>query len=269
MSLFNKSDLVCKICQRILDDPIHLPCFCTICKAHLQDKSVKNGTLSCESCGDTFDVENLKVRTNTHVKIIVEANEHLTQQEKDVKRDIQACIQTWSQLYAQFVNELNYLETNSHEHFTELRRQIDIHREQLTQKIDQIALDMIEKTKQVEASFQQNFNEFSASFSGFDAVAERNKTKEEFRNVNLLVDNLKQLHVDNQAKCVDIQVKLSELNQIKGDIKSCQFDAVSNSSFGSLKLAEIKQSLVSCSFDKTLKIWKVGHTNDCVQTKLG
>ncbi len=44
------------------------------------------------------------------------------------------------------------LELNIHEHFQEIPRQLDWHREKLIEKIDDIYLGMIDKTKKYEAS---------------------------------------------------------------------------------------------------------------------
>ena len=46
-----------------------------------------------------------------------------------------------------------------HEHFSELKRQIYIRREELKAKIDEIALRMIEKANQQENEFYQNLKE--------------------------------------------------------------------------------------------------------------
>jgi hypothetical protein len=49
--------------------------------------------------------------------------------------------------------EKTSLELECYEHFQEIRRKIDLHREKLKEKIDNLALDMIEQTNKVEASY--------------------------------------------------------------------------------------------------------------------
>ena len=44
-----------------------------------------------------------------------------------------------------------------HEHFAEIKRQIDLQREELKVKIDDIAAEMMNKIKETEIIYRQNF----------------------------------------------------------------------------------------------------------------
>ena len=50
MDKFKKTDFLCLICKNILNDPIQVPCYCTICQRHLKDASVNPGLIKCETC---------------------------------------------------------------------------------------------------------------------------------------------------------------------------------------------------------------------------
>ena len=67
------------------------------------------------------------------------------------------------------------LELECHEHFQEIRRKIDLHREKLKQKIDTIALNLIEQTNDIEAAFMNGLKD-----KRFEVNDENNtnKTKE-------------------------------------------------------------------------------------------
>jgi DNA-directed RNA polymerase subunit M/transcription elongation factor TFIIS len=86
MRSLNKLDFMCQICKKILTDPIHLPCFCTICNEHLSDKSVKDGLIKCEPCGDDFRVKDIKVKENKILKKVLAAERSFGNQEKEAKK---------------------------------------------------------------------------------------------------------------------------------------------------------------------------------------
>ena len=62
-----------------------------------------------------------------------------------------------SRVLAQLVEEISILKVNigskSHDTFAEIRRKIDIHREELKSKIDDVYMEMIEETKQFEVAY--------------------------------------------------------------------------------------------------------------------
>ena len=88
MSSFNKSGVTCEICKKILSDPINLPCHCVICKENLSDKSVKDGLIKCEPCGDEFIAKDVKIIENNLLKKLLANQDYLTYQEKEAKKEI-------------------------------------------------------------------------------------------------------------------------------------------------------------------------------------
>ena len=105
MSDLKKAAFTCDICNKFLKDPIHLPCFCTICKHHLSDNSVKDGLIKCEPCGDEFIVKDITIKENKRLKNVLEAEDHLTNQEKETKKEIYDQIDQFQQIYEQFMND--------------------------------------------------------------------------------------------------------------------------------------------------------------------
>ena len=81
MNKLNKADFVCLICNKILNDPIDLPCDCgnsTICKKHLKDNSVKDGSIKCETCKEHFLVKDIKIKVNKFAKLFLDSEHHLS-----------------------------------------------------------------------------------------------------------------------------------------------------------------------------------------------
>ena len=80
---------------------------------------------------------------NKFAKIVVNHEQHLSDEEKQVKSEILILLNKFHQLNEELLENRQEAEFNCHEHFSELKRQIDIHREQLKSKVDEIALEMI------------------------------------------------------------------------------------------------------------------------------
>ena len=59
--------------------------------------------------------------------------------------------------YRLYLNK-NKLDLECHNHFQEIRFQLDQHIEELKEKIDDIYMEMIEKTKEFEKSYLKNLN---------------------------------------------------------------------------------------------------------------
>ena len=62
MEKLKKTDFACLICNKILNDHIQLPCYCTICHKHLKDGSVKDGQIKCATCKKDFMVKDMEIR---------------------------------------------------------------------------------------------------------------------------------------------------------------------------------------------------------------
>ena len=85
---------------------------------------------------------------NKLAKILLDGGDFLSNEEKELKSQIHKLLNEYEMLYDQFIqnkNEINATELYIYEHFSELKRQIDIHREELKIKIDDIALEMTHK----------------------------------------------------------------------------------------------------------------------------
>jgi hypothetical protein len=97
-----------------------------------------------------------------------------------------------------------------------LRFQIDEHRERIKERIDEIALAMIDQTKKSEEMYLKNIKE---GFSTFDncisSEHDLNEIEDTFRNPNLLIETIKEMQHKQEESLNEIQLKLTEMNQVK------------------------------------------------------
>ena len=130
----------------------------------------------------------------------------------------------------EFISSKNGLDLNCHNHFQEIRFQLDQHREELKEKIDNIYMEMIEKTKAYEASYLNGFKD------------DLKKLEKTFRNPNLLIKEIKEIQLKQENGIKSIRLKLNEISLIREHLKaSNQFKpnyALNNDLFGRLYLGE-------------------------------
>jgi hypothetical protein len=106
-----------------------------------------------------------------------------------------------------------------------MRFQIDEQREKLKEKIDVIALKMIDQIKDYEEiyskSLQEKLLDFSSSFEQTQSLDnELNQIEATFRNPNLLIETIKKMQQKQDESLRDIQLKLNEMNQVRDQLKA-------------------------------------------------
>ena len=97
MDNLKKTDFQCLICNKILNDPIDLPCNCTIFHKHLKDDSVKNGLIKCGTCNEEFLVKDLKIKVNKIAKLFLDSEQHLGNEEKQLKSEVHILMKKFHQ----------------------------------------------------------------------------------------------------------------------------------------------------------------------------
>jgi hypothetical protein len=114
----------------------------------------------------------------------------------------------------------NKLDLECHEHFQEMRKQIEMQRD----KINDICMEMIETTQKYEKSYLKNLNEkLDTCLKSFEikSVDEGLRELEEtFRNPNLLIKSIKEMYQKQEEFIQTLQSKLNGLNQIIEDLKA-------------------------------------------------
>ena len=119
----------------------------------------------------------------------------MSEEEKSLMQKIEESIRMFHEMcYELELNKIS-LDSDCHNHFQEIRRQIDLHREKLVEKIDNIYMEMINRTKECEASNMKSLNRNQQTFiKSFKQPQSIEKDLEElettFRNPNILLETL-------------------------------------------------------------------------------
>ena len=148
----------------------------------------------------------------------------LNEEEKSLKQKIEESIKLFYKMYSKFSLSKTKFDLDCHNHFQEIRFQLDLHREKLKEKIDDIYMEMINRTKEFEASYLKNFNEkFSSSLKSFEIKSYDEYLKEveeTFRDPKLLIKSIKGIYQKQEKTIATIQSTLKVMNHVKEDLKA-------------------------------------------------
>ena len=260
-----KLELTCGYCSKIYSNPFSLPCNDTICQEHL----IEANTIKCATCGEEFTVkDNEFIRPIKVIKSLIDKEMFLSENEKVLKKSIETSLNDFYNLYAEFMKFKSSLDLTCFNHFQEIRRKIDLQREELKQQIDKIALSMIEQTKKFESkyakSLKENVENISNLFARNTLQIEQKNLNETFRDPTLTLDAIQKMHSLQLSKIKDLQTQMDE---VKSNLKSNDFNAmlklVDKNSFGSLNLNDQFNSFI-LDVDQSCELLKLCefNTND-------
>jgi hypothetical protein len=242
-----KSSLTCSYCSKIFKHPIELPCSHNLCKRHLVEKDVvKLNSIKCAECKQDFKVKDNEFKEIKKLKQLIDDQVYLNDEEFVLKKQIEDSIRQFFQMYEQFTLNKTSIDLDVHEHFTEIRFQLDEHREHLKQKIDDIYMEMIDKTKTFEATYLKNLEgKLKASSKSFETNSVEQalkETEESFRDPNLLIESIRDMQRQQEKTIEELKSKLDEQSQVKDNlIRMNEFKpnlSFSQDSFGQLYLNE-------------------------------
>ena len=251
MSNLDKDSLLCGHCNQILDKPVYLPCFCTICHIHLYEATANHmGIIKCEPCGVKFEVANVRVKENLHAKQLLAANNHLYSSEMAKYED----------LYATFSQQMEETKELCKEKFASIRLQIELRRDTLTHEINQLASELIAKTNGAEKIYENALKKFQQKITG-------NLDFESLSMPDLIPERMQ--HLDD---CIHaMKANINEIYETKSQIDSIEFRVNETSpELGVLCYEPEKQVAKKCisrGNDNKIKIWdlktgKVFHNLD-------
>jgi hypothetical protein len=98
-------------------------------------------------------VRDNQFKSNNQLKNSIESHSHLSDEELRLKQDLEVSIKQFFAFYDEFIQNRNKGESDVFDHFQEMRFQVDEHREELKKRIDDIALEMIDKIKKHEEAY--------------------------------------------------------------------------------------------------------------------
>jgi hypothetical protein len=241
-----KSQLTCSYCSKIVKDPIELPCEDILCLEHLSDRDVvKENKIKCGECNEEFQIKDIEFKSIQACKKLKESQCYLGEEETSLKRELEESIRTFFEFYDEFLQNKAKLDMDVFGHFQEMRFKIDEQREELKKRIDDIALEMIEKTNKYQEKYLRDLKESFSLFDETQSVEDKlNEIEETFRDPNILIQQIKDMQRKQDESIKDIQLKLNEINQVKDDLKKTlffipnlsSFNLKESSWFGSIKL---------------------------------
>jgi hypothetical protein len=254
-----KQKLICSFCSKVYKSPFVLPCGDTLCEQHLKEENAsKTNSIECQTCQKIFEInDNEMIRSNTTVKNLVDYELYLSDEEKSMKKCLEDSLRNLFDLNEQLKELKIGFDFNCHNHFQEIRRKIDLQREELKSQIDEISLALINQTKVIENSYMERMSEFKVE--QFDLDLEIKSLNESFRDVNLSISSLKQLQSKEYEAIACVKSKLNSLSHLKSHlIKSNDFKpnlSFEHDSFGVINLSSIPEySFESEILDKSQQV---------------
>ena len=248
-----RSDLLCMICDKILNKPVTLPCSCTMCQIHVNEfcKKHKKISIACQSCTKEIYIPEQGFEINKIIKNLIEKDVHLSKKEKEIKKSTTKALNELERLFAEFKCKESEFELTNFEHFATIKRNIDLRRESLKLKIDLIAAEMIRKAEASAEAFKQRLllNQFKGPAIDFEH--EQLHLHDIFRSHNIAIDQIRAYQLEQQTKISDIQAKLGHFEAMKEELNACTFYDSFNfecDHFGMLSLSDNESKhLVTCS----------------------
>jgi chromosome segregation ATPase len=209
-----KKKLECKYCNEIYKQPITLVC-CgnVICKQHVQELLSKSSSnkFTCPLCYQENTNQNFNVNTLLQELLEIELHEF--------------------KLNPKYVKTLNNLEVDIknlesilkepqsyiYEEINELKRKVDLNREELKSQIDKLADGFIEQLKSYETRFKSEY-ESNVDFDYYNNLVESSKKQlaEYEKCLNLFsveIEKRDEKYQESEALIGTIQPKIKELKE--------------------------------------------------------
>jgi hypothetical protein len=149
----------------------------------------------------------------------------LSDNDKKLKKSLETELKVFYVFVEQLELNKNVVQMESHNNFQEIRHKLDLHREELKEKIDKIYFEMIDKTKEQEKVFASRIESLNYRGEIQTLDKEIHSVNESFRHLNVSLDSIKRMVDERKSATIEIVAKLSQLNQIKKYlIKSNEFE---------------------------------------------
>ena len=148
-----------------------MPCNDSICGEHLSEKAaLKQNKIICKNCNQEYPFKGNLFGSSIALMQLIEIQSYLSDEEISLKQELEVSVQKFFEVYDDFIQNNTQLESDVFDHFQEMRFKVDKqHRKELKNKIDDIALAMIDEAKKYVAIYSKNLKEklleiFSSSF---------------------------------------------------------------------------------------------------------
>lgn len=230
----------------------------------------QENTIKCLTCNEEFP-KSKRFKINDSIEALIQVNLHLNEEQKLVKHLLNKIKDDLKILLEEFQkNQFNF-ELEIHEHFVEIRRKIDYQREELKNKIDEIALKMIDLTKEKEKCLIDSFTKDYTQILKSNIETESRNLLEEFRNPNMLIENIKQSMKTQEERLSQLKQSMFNFKVKRNQVEELYFNPnvdTNDKTLGDLNMSIFSQKLISGSNDKTIKVWDL-EKFECSKTLTG
>ena len=206
-----KQSFVCNICKKIQNKPVYLPCLCnSVCQQHIDDlieiqkKIEQKESIQCEEF-HVFEVEADAFAPNTHLAKLIDKEDYLTEEEKHQKLDLVKNSLNILNSFERFKIDHDQCKITRFDHFQELRRKINLRRDELIKEITDGCKVLVEKLKETKSDLDELF------IHSFQS-----------RNLNYIIEN-ESKYISDMFRCVPldsnrIQEKANEQAKVLEDL---------------------------------------------------
>ena len=101
-----KIEVICVICNLVLDDPITFSCDCLSCNVHLHDHFAEDNKITCPTCNQVFQIPKEGFRSsNKSIKNIVNIELYLSGKKKELRNEIQTLLENLKNKVEEFLEK--------------------------------------------------------------------------------------------------------------------------------------------------------------------
>jgi hypothetical protein len=221
--------LTCKICQKYFLNPVLLPCYNNICEEHVNELQ----SYKCDFCQENHQVPQNGFILNRPFIVLMKTNLHLNERTKTAQKQIDDLdiLNKEIDLIAKHPEDFVY------SYFAMEKNKIDLRREILISKINDISDQMINKIKQMEDDSKSNLFD-KATFDTKNLTEGILNWKEEIRYPKLNESRLEQIIKESYILIKENEKQLLEAKKKILNQKGCYFapnnDEFNNDLFGEL-----------------------------------
>jgi hypothetical protein len=211
--------LSCQLCNQFLKGtPINLSCCdATICSEHVQYRTVKVNesksiqVFECELCQCSHNMRNKRFPVNKSIEKILQLKFeqiYLSEAYENAKKEILNLESSLKKISDMVQDPKNFI----FEQVSEFRRQVDIRREKIKDKFDNICEKMIQKLDHFQKDCYYNIQDITLQESNRDLIDEVQSKLDEWNanNKHLLLLSKDTTRKEIELKSIDLDIKLHE-----------------------------------------------------------
>ena len=222
-----KQDFLCKVCSKIYEKPVTLPCSIGVCKAHLEDLS----SFFCSFCNQTHEIATESVTVNRSLEIRIALNEHLSLAEVEYKKEIENLLNE-TKLRTETLHSKEMALKNIYAtYFPEMASKIDARRDELKVQLDEISNTLKNLVNQSKSLNEIKFAAYSLNkILDIDEIKSlENYLNDESRRVVFIRDNFESVRRDLAGNLDKVNNKLKDVLKLEKEAQEFSIGMHTNS----------------------------------------